>query len=128
VSTNRHDNERSEESEKGHQISSTALGTRSEKSSLTSMNSMDEISTERALSTICLSISSTPPNDRAILHLLPCKIDKSGPAPVSEYFQATPSSCAEGFLTSHFRGREVTGKVIALTGSTRGIINLLLYV
>eukprot|EP01041_Mallomonas_annulata_P009541 gene9541-19835_t len=53
------------------------------------------------------------------VHLLPCTIKHSGPAPVTTYFKI--ESCKGDNMNSSFRGRELKGKVFALPENVKGI-------
>lgn len=51
----------------------------------------------------------------AVVHMLPCKIEYSGVAPVSSYFKITKKRKwvnGKDLLQSHFRGRELNGLVV----------------
>lgn len=48
----------------------------------------------------------------ATVHLLPCEIEYTGPAPVSQYFKPKPAAkkgAAEGTMEACFRGRQLRG-------------------
>mmetsp|Transcript_1203 Transcript_1203/g.1251 ORF Transcript_1203/g.1251 Transcript_1203/m.1251 type:complete len:125 (-) Transcript_1203:207-581(-) len=53
------------------------------------------------------------------VHLLPCSIDYSGPAPVGTYFLINEKANEE--LHAQFRGRELKGKVVSLPADVCGL-------
>ena len=61
------------------------------------------------------------------LHLLPCKVAHTGPAPVSSYFEVrkdedSDHAGAGEFLEARFRGRMLKGKVVSLPTNFRGTV------
>ncbi len=54
-----------------------------------------------------------PSSSDSRVHLLPCKIDFDGPAPVSSYFKPSGD-------TAFFRGRELKGKVVEVPAGMTG--------
>lgn len=53
----------------------------------------------------------------SIVHLLPCRIDYNGPAPVDSYFQVKKIDGDDTILTAQLRGRELKGRNIPLTSN-----------
>lgn len=64
--------------------------------------------------------SSATSTSLSSIHLLPCKINYDGLAPVSSFFQVTQDAKTK-VLTSHLRGREFRGVVIDLPREISGI-------
>ena len=54
------------------------------------------------------------------VHLMPCTIEYDGNAPIKSFFHVNKD--ADGTLRSHFRGRELRGKMLSLpSGSVEGL-------
>lgn len=60
-----------------------------------------------------LLVDGTMTTMTTALHLLPCEIDHSGPASVSNYFHPKPNE-ARGCIEAHFRGHLVSGTSVKL--------------
>ena len=62
----------------------------------------------------------TPPlSSDSTVHLLPCAIEYDGTAPVKSFFRV--STEADGTHRSHFRGRELRGKLVDLPDTVEGL-------
>ena len=50
------------------------------------------------------------------VHLMPCTIEYDGNAPIKSFFHV--NKVADGTLRSHFRGRELRGKILSLPSAS----------
>jgi hypothetical protein len=67
-----------------------------------------------------MSVETSSRGAKSVLNYLPCDIKFEGPTEVNSYFQITRDA-KDDSMRSHFRGRELRGKVITIPSTVEGL-------